>query len=1053
MAASNWRPCNIVVSKQLKLRNFHPLYLNISQRNAALFDVHENQKIFIGCLRWSWLETEGHRTEGNLNSTDLLVTVKVSTTSKKEVDVGNNNIILYATDIFIRHYGLNSSAQVTGFRIRAVESVVLTNVVFYAQTPACYEYLVNESYWKMKLMIKSCQQSVLCRKSDVCLSPLGDKEEEAVKELECLFDLHTLDCQPVNQGVIGPDTTVTILETGCKKSIDYTHKETIHYIVDDTYESRLFSSMVNLIAVGDFALNLLAPFLFRDNKIKTMKQIIKQVTLMNKLGTRWKINLDIKILTKHPNESNIDWESTVFVTSNWLCKYNLKDLCWVKVWLDRAENKKRLVRLCAVDYHKTELNSVLFDHLNDFTALVTPQLWFNLNDHPSKFVQTQTSLYLQPTASDLMSSKFAEEIHISSLNPLSKNCSHDEELKKYFTIPRLVSKGDVICVPVIDKDVLDESGEISCAFFTVKKLVPDIHSILVDNQQSSLYLEGSTFGYVPKIVSSYFSYRLDSIWDSWSPCGLEKYSEKISNIILPYLHSSRLRKDGITAIFLYGPSGSGKMTIMNAVSRMLNINILVVDCWDVVGEALSATEVRLKTSILKAVGIAPCLLVFKNVHVLLNNFDGITGDPPLIFKLQDMLLELRLWTHPLVVIGLTNSSTAVNSTLGNLFLHHVKVEVPNKTERLHLLNALLDHANVGLDVSIENLVKNTSGFVLGDLVGLISRASQASYQRLHQMGNEEDICLAGVQVMACDFDVAFSDILAAQSDAMGAPTIPQVKWEDVGGLEDIKLELINSVKLPLENPELIAAGMRRSGVLLYGPPGTGKTLLAKAVATEFSLNFISVKGPELLSMYVGQSEENVRKVFQRARDASPVVVFFDEMDSLAPNRGRSGDSGGVMDRVVSQLLAEIDGLSKAADIFVMAATNRPDLIDPALLRPGRFDKLLYVGVSEDRSSQLKILKALTRKFKLGFDVDFDTIIEMCPSCLTGADFYALCSDALLAAVSRRVKNLDEGLLDEDVDNDTLVVSQEDFISAVSNLVPSVSTEILQSYSKLSAKMS
>ena len=208
-----------------------------------------------------------------------------------------------------------------------------------------------------------------------------------------------------------------------------------------------------------------------------------------------------------------------------------------------------------------------------------------------------------------------------------------------------------------------------------------------------------------------------------------------------------------------------------------------------------------------------------------------------------------------------------------------------------------------------------------------------------------------------------------------------------------------------------------TGILLYGPPGTGKTLLAKAVATSCSLNFFSVKGPELLNMYIGESEANVRRVFQRARDARPCVVFFDELDSVAPKRGAHGDSGGVMDRIVSQLLAELDGISSSSssssassggeDVFVIGATNRPDLLDPALLRPGRFDRLLYLGVSETNEEQLRILRALTRKFRLDPALDLmEDVARACPFNFTGADFYALCADALLKAMSRKAQEID-----------------------------------------------
>ena len=205
-----------------------------------------------------------------------------------------------------------------------------------------------------------------------------------------------------------------------------------------------------------------------------------------------------------------------------------------------------------------------------------------------------------------------------------------------------------------------------------------------------------------------------------------------------------------------------------------------------------------------------------------------------------------------------------------------------------------------------------------------------------------------------DFERALKRTRAAYSETIGAPSIPQVSWDDVGGLASVKADIMDTIQLPLEHPEIFADGLRKrsgkgfhlvfgrmpclalEGVLLYGPPGTGKTLIAKAVATSFSLNFLSVKGPELLDMYIGESEANVRKVFQRARDAAPCVIFFDELDSIAPRRGNHGDSGGVMDRIVSQLLAELDGVATAdVDIFVIGATNRPDLLDSALLRPGR----------------------------------------------------------------------------------------------------------------------
>jgi peroxin-6 len=283
-------------------------------------------------------------------------------------------------------------------------------------------------------------------------------------------------------------------------------------------------------------------------------------------------------------------------------------------------------------------------------------------------------------------------------------------------------------------------------------------------------------------------------------------------------------------------------------------------------------------------------------------------------------------------------------------------------------------------LDLNSIALKTAALVAGDLVDVVDRAAIAQQGRLEALSataskhssavTVRDVQVAGGFLARCltkaDFDVAVDAARKNFSDSIGAPKIPNVTWDDVGGLSNVKEAVTETIQLPLERPELFAKGMKkRSGILFYGPPGTGKTLLAKAIATEYSLNFFSIKGPELLNMYIGESEANVRRVFQRARDARPCVVFFDELDSVAPKRGNQGDSGGVMDRIVSQVLAELDGMSGGDDagggVFVIGATNRPDLLDPALLRPGRFDKMLYLGVSDTHEKQLTILEALTRR--------------------------------------------------------------------------------------------
>jgi len=267
--------------------------------------------------------------------------------------------------------------------------------------------------------------------------------------------------------------------------------------------------------------------------------------------------------------------------------------------------------------------------------------------------------------------------------------------------------------------------------------------------------------------------------------------------------------------------------------------------------------------------------------------------------------------------------------------------------------------SLALDVSLEEIATQTAALVAADLVDLVQRAGLAAVSRALKAtagsgATELDVTVAGLPLTSADFDEALAKARAAYSTSIGAPRIPNVTWDDVGGLASVKSEILDTIQLPLEHPELFAGGLKkRSGILLYGPPGTGKTLLAKAVATSCALNFFSVKGPELLNMYIGESEANVRRVFARARAARPCVVFFDELDSVAPRRGVQGDSGGVMDRIVSQMLAELDGVAEGdgvGDVFVIGATNRPDLLDPALLRPGRCVEWVTVDSSTESSA-------------------------------------------------------------------------------------------------------
>ncbi|OAE31958.1 hypothetical protein AXG93_4421s1090 [Marchantia polymorpha subsp. ruderalis] len=429
-----------------------------------------------------------------------------------------------------------------------------------------------------------------------------------------------------------------------------------------------------------------------------------------------------------------------------------------------------------------------------------------------------------------------------------------------------------------------------------------------------------------------------------------------------------------------------------------------------------------------------------------------------------------------LVVAACESAENLTPSFRRCFTHELAVGMPDEDQRLAILHHYLgrrerDTTDDTLEESLKLIASQTSGLTPRDLRSVAADTGAAAITRLIQDGlySEKEIFSSKleshpilepkneskftgesypsdedkdadmrdlVRLTSRDLEKVLERVKLRTASAIGTPKVPNVKWEDVGGLEDVKKAILDTVQLPLQHRELFASGLRqRSGVLLYGPPGTGKTLLAKAVATECSLNFLSVKGPELINMYIGESEKNVREIFHKARAARPCVVFFDELDALAPARGASGDSGGVMDRVVSQLLAEIDGVSdNSQDLFIIGASNRPDLIDPALLRPGRFDKLfeldLFISLSEvmNSLSLVRVLQALTRKFILDKNVSLKALSERCPVNYTGADMYALCADAWHQAVKREVSKSERrrgGSSDNVIDE--VVVKQEDFM--------------------------
>ncbi|CAN7138686.1 unnamed protein product [Brassica rapa subsp. narinosa] len=587
----------------------------------------------------------------------------------------------------------------------------------------------------------------------------------------------------------------------------------------------------------------------------------------------------------------------------------------------------------------------------------------------------------------------------------------------------------------------------------------------------------------------------------------------LASVLSPPLCPSALSSKLRVAVLLHGLPGCGKRTVVNYVARRLGLHVVEYSCHSL----LSSSERKTSTALAHAFNMArrytPTILLLHHFDVFKNlgSQDGSQGDRVgVASEIASVIRELtepvsngeyssmeeesndtssvdevgKFRGHQVLLIASAKSTEGLSPTIRRCFSHEIRMGSLNDEQRSEMLSQSLQGVsqllNTSSDEFVKELVGQTSGFLPRDLRALVADAGanlfiskDSETEKMNSLSGDhvgDDVDQSSqldksneTLIPKEDFTKALDRSKKRNASALDAPKVPNVKWDDVGGLEDVKTSILDTVQLPLLHKDLFSSGLRkRSGVLLYGPPGTGKTLLAKAVATECSLNFLNVKGPELINMYIGESEKNVRDIFEKARSARPCVIFFDELDSLAPARGASGDSGGVMDRVVSQMLAEIDGLSDSSqDLFIIGASNRPDLIDPALLRPGRFDKLLYVGVNADASYRERVLKALTRKFKLSEDVSLYSVAKKCPSTFTGADMYALSSSLIetmlnlcLLGKFLQVLNSDsEDSVPED-DPDSVVVEYVDFIKVQplstmdQQLSPSLSISELKKYEAL-----
>jgi transitional endoplasmic reticulum ATPase len=487
--------------------------------------------------------------------------------------------------------------------------------------------------------------------------------------------------------------------------------------------------------------------------------------------------------------------------------------------------------------------------------------------------------------------------------------------------------------------------------------------------------------------------------------GLKDEIQKVREMIeLPLRHPEIFEKLGIEApkgVLLFGPPGTGKTLLAKAVANESNSHFISISGPEIMSKFYGESEARLREIFKEAREKAPSIIFIDEIDSIAPKREEVTGEVErrVVSQLLSLMdgLEAR---GKVIVIAATNRPNAIDPALRRpgRFDREIEIKVPDKRGRLEILQIHARNMPLDTDVDQDKIAGVTHGFVGADLEYLCKEAAMKCLRRLLPELNLEDEkvppeTLEKLVINMNDFDYATREITpSAMREVYVEP--PDVKWEDIGGLDNVKRELQEAVEWPIRFPEMYKQLGHEvpKGILLHGPSGTGKTLLAKAVATESEANFISVKGPELMSRWVGESEKGIRDIFRKARQAAPCVIFFDEIDSIAPVRGLEGVGYASTERMLSQLLTEMDGVQEIHDVVIIAATNRADMIDPALLRPGRFDRIVFIS-NPDKYSRKKILEINTKGKPIGQDVDLEKIATVTEG-FSGADMAAIANTAI-----------------------------------------------------------
>ncbi len=526
--------------------------------------------------------------------------------------------------------------------------------------------------------------------------------------------------------------------------------------------------------------------------------------------------------------------------------------------------------------------------------------------------------------------------------------------------------------------------------------------------------------------------------------GLGTQVQRIREMIeLPLKYPEVFERLGIEAprgVFMYGPPGTGKTLTARAVANETEAYFVSLSGPEIMGKFYGESEARLRSVFEDAQKHAPAIIFIDEIDAIAPKREDMGGEKQVerrvVAQLLALLDGLESRGH-VIVIGATNIPNTIDPALRRpgRFDREISIPIPDRNGRLQIIEIHTRGMPLAKDVDLEKLAEITHGFVGADLEALAREAAMSALRKIlpkidFELSDIPYETLLKLEITMDNFLEALKEIEPSAIREVFVE-VPDVKWSDVGGLENIKQELKEAIEWPIKHPDVFKKANTHppKGILLYGRPGTGKTLLAKAVANESGVNFISIKGPQLISRYVGESERGVRETFTKAKHAAPTILFFDEIDSLVPKRGSSSTDAHVTERVISQFLTEMDGIEELKGVVVLAATNRLDLVDPAILRSGRFD-LLFELPSPDRKTRADIFKIHTKNKPLAADVDLTELVQQTDN-RTGSEIEFICRKASMFAVREYIER--RSAQEQTSENGELKVSMQHFEQALKML--------------------